>query len=1010
MEAIEQKSKPVRNVVISVHGIRTFGQWQERLARLVRQADPQAISYSYHYGFFSVLAFLVPPLRGIEVARFRRHLQRIVDMHPQDRISVVGHSFGTHLIGWALAKSFKTHGTPIHQIILAGSVLRSTFDWHDLIEKGVANRIIKDCGIDDNVLLLSQVAVLFTGMAGRLGFTGAVGAQLCNRYFLGGHSHYFLGDNGQADDAFMLRYWLPLLVQSSEPEEVDQRLNGGPLQGVYVWMIQNADVVKVGVLLSIGFLVWQMLYATPRAMALAESLSHARAVALQQIGVDEQTPHGVANLLNIIRRDPEDVTSRELVSRWLPELENYSEVVSQRGLPALMVWNGHNLLVSKDSTVDLGGAVILTYGFSRDGTQLIAFDADGTIRIVQVYDAKNLLSISTRKEVRESIVLKAPVETSSAEEYESIGEVLGKANPQAARLSFDGELESISFRESPDGIYLWGVGTSAAESAGLSEGVLFAVNRKTMSYAFCRTSNDLRLLLSGERVRAFATYQPDDPDTEQSQKDTARAEVMMELRWPDRTNGFSSVKSDGKESTPQLPTALVEQVKRLGKEDLPSQRIGSMGLNQVLAKRGAIESDEWNDESPVLVYPNLRPAHTSWTVSMLSQNNMSSIGVDLLAEIPHARIVTNEESKAVHRQLRAYIQKMGEEHLPAEYLSAYLSDGYDEGDIVLVPERKHVVYLLRGSDGAKYGVTVYCVAKDISGAVEFCDYIRARGNFVSVAISDDGRYLVGGDFAGLGQPGIHFRNLASNRMLEVNEQPSGGVRFLTFAPGETTVFASTPYGILEYAMESDAVRYVRRYELPALAAELAEGTADYSRRDIRASATHLFYVSYGGVVQALSRKTGLADWLVRLPVSGAGLAFDSSTQILAVYGDRCVHLMHSSSGARIARPLCVTDVAASDQKVETEESITLVRFEAAGLLNVFTDARKFSRKFLPPKEAAIEVTEKMSFYSRWLARIGLSRSAEMEAQQQDWIRRTGYDHLHNPVRALTVLPGQDRTK
>jgi hypothetical protein len=49
------------HLIITVHGIRTFGQWQERLERLVTEStnldDVEFINYKY--GYFSVLAFII---------------------------------------------------------------------------------------------------------------------------------------------------------------------------------------------------------------------------------------------------------------------------------------------------------------------------------------------------------------------------------------------------------------------------------------------------------------------------------------------------------------------------------------------------------------------------------------------------------------------------------------------------------------------------------------------------------------------------------------------------------------------------------------------------------------------------------------------------------------------------------------------------------------------------------------------------------------------------------------
>jgi hypothetical protein len=180
-----------RPVLITVHGIRTFGQWQDRLKKLVTAANPNIEVKEYGYGYFSVVAFLIPVVRWLAVIGFRRRLKLLLKTHPGAPVSIVAHSFGTHIVARALQSMKPAELPEIPVVILAGSVLKSDFDWTALLNSGKLKRVINDCGIDDNILLLSQMCVLLTGMAGRVGFYGFSDDQVMNRYFAGGHSHYF---------------------------------------------------------------------------------------------------------------------------------------------------------------------------------------------------------------------------------------------------------------------------------------------------------------------------------------------------------------------------------------------------------------------------------------------------------------------------------------------------------------------------------------------------------------------------------------------------------------------------------------------------------------------------------------------------------------------------------------------------------------------------------------------------------------------------------------------------
>ncbi|MEH7844699.1 response regulator [Rhizobium laguerreae] len=244
-----------KHIVVTVHGIRTFGSWQRRLERLLRFEDPQILCYHFQYGYFSALAFLVPFLRHLLVRRFRRELQAVIQSTQPSRLDIVGHSFGTHLIAWALKGMRDDPQVTVETIILAGSVLRSDFYWPDLVPSRV-RRVVNDCGSTDSVLLLSQFLVMFTGMAGRVGFVGMNGPEFQNRYSCFGHGGYFINEAGRESDSFMQQHWLPLLVGQAEIEVFDDRAAPRILGGIGFWLANNLEPVKI------------LIYAVPLILAL----------------------------------------------------------------------------------------------------------------------------------------------------------------------------------------------------------------------------------------------------------------------------------------------------------------------------------------------------------------------------------------------------------------------------------------------------------------------------------------------------------------------------------------------------------------------------------------------------------------------------------------------------------------------------------------------------------------------------------------------------------------------
>lgn len=197
------------HVVITVHGIRDFGGWQARLEAQLKATKPDTVVYSYQHGWFDVFMFFIPLFfRPRSVRLFRAWLLGIIDRHPDARVDVVAHSFGTHLVGWALLGMPKAERPKLHTVIFAGSVLQSSFRWDELFLADKVQRVLNECGTRDWPLLLSQVAVLFTGMAGRVGFAGAMSDRFRNHFHAGfTHAAYFQG-------AFMAEQWVPLLTDA----------------------------------------------------------------------------------------------------------------------------------------------------------------------------------------------------------------------------------------------------------------------------------------------------------------------------------------------------------------------------------------------------------------------------------------------------------------------------------------------------------------------------------------------------------------------------------------------------------------------------------------------------------------------------------------------------------------------------------------------------------------------------------------------------------------------------
>lgn len=143
------------HLVITVHGIRTNGDWQDDLKNLLEAAEPGITVRSFRYGFFSSLAFLIPPLRWLMGRQFRSFFVQEVRSVPDGaRIDLVAHGFGTYLAASAL--KCLPAGKTIHTVIFAGSVLPVSFPWYRYLQAGTVGRVVNECGWDDWVLVVCQ--------------------------------------------------------------------------------------------------------------------------------------------------------------------------------------------------------------------------------------------------------------------------------------------------------------------------------------------------------------------------------------------------------------------------------------------------------------------------------------------------------------------------------------------------------------------------------------------------------------------------------------------------------------------------------------------------------------------------------------------------------------------------------------------------------------------------------------------------------------------------------------
>lgn len=382
-----------KRIVVTVHGIRTFGQWQDRLRSLIAHESEEIIVEPFRYGYFSALAFMLPVFRWFAVLFFRTRLRSLIKRYPHGRFTFVAHSFGTHLTIHGLQGLRQQDVPEIDLIILAGSVLRPNFNWPKFLLKLPCRRVINDCGVNDNVLLLSQFGVLLSGMAGRVGFYGFTGNDIVNRFFVGGHGHYFTSSRHD-QNYFMRTYWLPSIVNGAVPRLVDQRPPFGIFGGMSNAAVRFSDPMK---LLFYGALVWfayDGFYRQPRLELIAEQMSRTIAVAATSMENPDQAPTSFQAAMQVLqagsRARKQDLEVAEDIARYSGQrLGTFGEAMKEIDADGLFRWAATSYLATRPPLRLPGSPAwsVRIPGSSR----VVLIDPDATISVIDI-PAKKIVS------------------------------------------------------------------------------------------------------------------------------------------------------------------------------------------------------------------------------------------------------------------------------------------------------------------------------------------------------------------------------------------------------------------------------------------------------------------------------------------------------------------------------------------------------------------------------------------------------------------------------------------
>jgi pimeloyl-ACP methyl ester carboxylesterase len=198
-------------LVISAHGILTYGKWQKDLPGVV--GNKAAAVEAFDFGHYGVIKFLMPACNNRKVNEFYKWyydtLKRHPDVQPErydKRPCLVAHSFGTWIVGYAM---LKYPDIKVDKLILFGCILPRDFDWITLFGRDQVGSVVNECGLKDPWPGWANRFVARSGTAGTQGFEW-FGPAVQNVTYEFEHSD-------AAVRAHMENCWLPVLLRAPSP-------------------------------------------------------------------------------------------------------------------------------------------------------------------------------------------------------------------------------------------------------------------------------------------------------------------------------------------------------------------------------------------------------------------------------------------------------------------------------------------------------------------------------------------------------------------------------------------------------------------------------------------------------------------------------------------------------------------------------------------------------------------------------------------------------------------------
>lgn len=223
-------------VVLTIHGIRTTGDWQRELTDVLTQHGFRHVPLGF--GFFSAVSLLLPWSRARKVEWFRRvYSDKFATT--ECRPSVIAHSFGSYIVAKAM---LKYDDIRFDRMILCGSIVSRAYPWSTvLIQRNQASKVLNEAGGRDSWARLVEWVVSDAGSSGVSGFEdladGRVAQLIHERHE---HSDYFYRQN-------FVQRWVPFLRGGAVVETI-------PIgDDAFNWKFVSTLLLSISAVVALGW-------------------------------------------------------------------------------------------------------------------------------------------------------------------------------------------------------------------------------------------------------------------------------------------------------------------------------------------------------------------------------------------------------------------------------------------------------------------------------------------------------------------------------------------------------------------------------------------------------------------------------------------------------------------------------------------------------------------------------------------------------------------------------------